>query len=95
MRVLTIDDFAGRTGSVYEVPVGGATVPLTLTEVVPEMSGPREGGSFRLLFTGPVDPVLGQAIYSFRSSDDEEADEIFIVPIARDANGTSYEAVFF
>ena len=52
----------------------------------------REAGAFRLLFTGPPQPVLEQAIYTFRGS--RRSDEIFIVPVAADAAAVRYEAVF-
>jgi hypothetical protein len=93
MRNLTSDDFAGRTGTAYDVTFGEAAVPLMLDEVELLPDAGREGGSFRLIFSGPADPVLPQAIYPFRSG--EEAVEIFIVPIARDDKATRYEAVFF
>ena len=93
MRNLTDADFSGRTGTAYEVLVGDATIPLTLEEMQPLPDAGREGGSFRLTFIGPQDPVLPQAIYPFRI--DDETVDIFIVPFARNDKGTSYEAVFY
>jgi uncharacterized protein DUF6916 len=93
MRNLTEEDFSGRTGTDYEVRIGETAVPLTLEEMQPLPDAGREGGSFRLTFAGPRDPVLEQAIYAFRSGD--ETFDIFIVPIARDDQATRYEAVFF
>jgi hypothetical protein len=92
MRYLTEEDFSGRTGTAYDVAVGDATIPLTLTEMSSLPDVGREGGSFRLAFLGPADPVLPQAIYAFRSG--EEVAEIFIVPVGRDSEGTHYEALF-
>ena len=86
MRTLTLQDFDGRAGT-----TDGGTLPLTLREVENLRSGVRED-AFRLLFLGPPDPVLPQAIYPFHL--DGEVDHIFIVPIARTANGTEYEAIF-
>ena len=93
MRTLTADDFSDKTGSSYEVVLEGGTVPLTLQEFAPLTGGTREGGSFRLLFAGPADPVLPQGTFPFRQGDDVV--DIFIVPIARDPSGTQYEAIFF
>jgi hypothetical protein len=93
MRVLTPDDFSGKTGASYEVAVDGGSVPLVLKEFQPLPSAGREGGSFRLVFVGPAEPVLPQAIYPFRS--DDEVVDIFIVPIGREQGGTEYEAIFF
>jgi hypothetical protein len=56
-----------------------------------DASGAR--APFSLVFRGPVDPVLAQRIYRLEHETLEQM-EIFIVPIARDEAGTSYEAVF-
>ncbi len=48
--------------------------------------------SFRLEFRGPIRPILPQAIYPIRRED--ETFDIFIVPIAQDAEGTRCEAIF-
>jgi hypothetical protein len=93
MRNLTADDFAEKTGTVYEVSVQGSSFPLTLAEFQTLPNSGREGGSFRLEFCGPMDPILPQAIYPLRDGGDEL--EIFIVPISRDRDGTRYEAIFF
>lgn len=93
MRNLTADDFSGTIGTPYEVPVPDGILALTLAELQPLPDSGREGGSFRLEFLGPMEPILPQAIYPFRNGD--EILEIFIVPIARDQNGTRYEAIFF
>jgi hypothetical protein len=91
MRALTWDDFAEAEGTVYEVSVGGEQFELALERAQQLGAGPT-GRSFRLEFVGPVDPVLPQAIYPFRTGDD--AFEIFIVPIDRKPSGTRYEAIF-
>lgn len=93
MRACTWDDFANATGAAYAVTVGEGSVELTLEQAAETASAGREGGSFRLEFRGPSAPVLPQAIYPFRRG--EEALEIFIVPIASDAEGTRYEAIFY
>jgi hypothetical protein len=96
MRILRFDDFAGKAGAVYDVLVEGGVVPLTLqtAELLP--GGPREGGAFRLVFVGAADQALPQGTFPIRSGGETgEADEIFIVPIAEDATGRQYEAIFF
>lgn len=93
MRNLTWDDFAGAAGTAYTVAVGEAQLELTLDQAVEIASAGREGGSFRLEFVGPSDPVLPQAIYPFRSG--EDVLDIFIVPIQRNSAETRYEAVFY
>ena len=94
MRALTWDEFAGAEGATYEVEGEGCPrVSMTLEKAVEIPSAGREGGSFRLEFRGPFEPILPQAIYRFHSGD--ECSEIFIVPIGREEAGTRYEAVFF
>ena len=92
MRALTWDDFAGAVGSAYVVAVGEAQIELTLEHAAEIDSAVRTGGSFRLDFLGPCDPVLSQATYPLRRG--EEVLEIFIVPVGRDSEGTRYEAIF-
>jgi hypothetical protein len=93
MRVLNLDDFSEKIGASYDILVDGGAVAVTLTELQKLPHAVREGGSFRLVFRGPTDPVLPQAIYPFRHAG--EVDDIFIVPVARDQAGTQYEAIFF
>lgn len=94
MADLTLADFSGAVGRAYEVEVQGQGFTLELIAAEEIAHSPRTGGGFRLEFRGPVQPILPQAIYPFRSDGAEPA-EIFIVPIGQDAEGTRYEAVFF
>lgn len=93
MRELKMTDFSGSVGEPFEVETGGERFAFTL-DVADELpSSGREGGSFRLEFLGPSEPVLPQAIYPFERGG--ETFEIFVVPIAQDRRGTRYEAIFF
>jgi len=92
MRELTWDEFANAAGTVYEVAAGEERLELTLERAEDIPVADRAGNAFRLEFLGPVDPLLPQAIYPFRRGDD--AFDMFIVPIGRDAAGTRYEAIF-
>jgi len=93
MRILTLDDFAGRRGLTYEIVAGGGgRLPVVLDEVQTLPGGQREGGAFRLIFLGPHQPILPQGIYPIHR--DTEVHEIFIVPIGQVQTGTQYEAVF-
>ena len=91
MTALRLSDFAA--GTVYAVSAGDAVFPLALDKTQVLSDSGREGGSFRLEFLGPNEPVLPQAIYRFANGEAEH--EIFIVPIARGEGGVRYEAVFY
>lgn len=92
MELLALDDFTDAVGAAFTVAAGDAEFALTLESAadLPMPGGPT--GSFRLEFVGPAQPILPQAIYPFRR--EEESFDIFIVPIAQDAAGTRYEAIF-
>ncbi len=92
MRELGLDEFRGREGQAFELLLGEEPIPLTLAKVQPLPPSGRKAGAFVLEWRGPADPVLPQAIYTIRQGDD--VFEIFIVPLARDGDGTRYEAVF-
>jgi hypothetical protein len=94
MREITWDQFADAVGTVYRVEIGEGHVDLALDRASETPSAGRAGGSFRLEFLGPADPVLEQAIYPFRREEDDVF-EIFIVPIRRDEQGARYEAIFY
>lgn len=86
-----LSDFVA--GAVYEVRAADAAYPLTLEKSQGLSDSGREGGSFRLEFLGPADPILPQATYRFAGEGTDH--DIFIVPIAKDAGGVRYEAVFY
>src|SRR3954454_25140019 len=87
MRDLTLQDFDGRAGTTFDVVFPDGTLPLTLREVEKLQHGARED-AFRLIFVGPVSPIMPQAIYKLRQ--DDQIDEIFIVPIVQSPAGTEY-----
>jgi hypothetical protein len=92
MRNLAFADF--RVGERYDADLNGIAQPLELIAAEPLAGSDREGGAFRLEFRGPFDPILEQATHALRGPDGE-SDEIFLVPIGREPDGTRYEAVFF
>lgn len=92
MRELRLDEFTGREGETFELVLGEESVPLTLTRVRTLPDTGRAAGAFVLEWRGPSDPVLPQSIYTLRQGEDDL--EMFIVPMARDGEGTRYEAVF-
>ena len=90
--VLSWTDFAGRDGTRFTMAVDGGTCDLVLEAAEQFSRSARPGGAFRLAFRGPRDPVYPQAIYRLEAPG--FAGEIFLVPIAQDAAGTLYEAIF-
>ena len=92
MREVRLNEFEGREGESFELLLDGEVVPLTLAKVQPLPPSGREAGAFVLEWRGPADPVLPQAIYTFRQG--EDMFEIFIVPLRKDGEGVRYEAIF-
>jgi len=99
-RWLTFDLFDGHVGEPFEVDVpGGGPVVLRLDAA---REGAQPGGrgpdgavrlQFSLHFRGPREPVLPQATYGVRHDALGHLD-LFLVPVARDDDGTTYEAAF-
>jgi hypothetical protein len=90
--VLEIADFRSAVGTSFTLEGGHA---LRLVEA--QATGGRAAGMprdpFRLAFLGPADPILPQRIYRLEHEALGRLD-IFLVPIANDAGGTTYEAIF-
>ena len=97
---LTATDFAPAVGETFALDAGEAgRLDLELLESrLHDPDAPAQDPSgtrapFTLTFRGPVEPVLPQRIYHVEH-DSVGSLEIFIVPIARNDSGTTYEAVF-
>ncbi|MBE0611635.1 MAG: hypothetical protein IH609_19800 [Dehalococcoidia bacterium] len=82
-------------GVAFRVSDLAAPLTLRLESITPAGALPVGGGRqpFSLVFRGPANPLLPQAIYRLES-DAVEPLEIFLVPIGRDADGVTYEAIF-
>ena len=93
MRVLTIADFRPRKGQPVRVKTAAGVMELVLAEVQELPPSGRSGGSFRLEFHGPPQPVLGQSVYRFDLGG--EGSDIFIVPLGQTAAAMRYEAIFY
>jgi len=92
----TCETFAECGSKEYRVKLeDGTELTLELAEASPlELSskgGARE--QFSLLFNGPAEPLLPQAIYTLENAELGTI-EIFLVPVAADGEGVDYEAVF-
>jgi hypothetical protein len=97
---LTADTFAPAVGDTFALDAGDAgRLDFELIESRlrdPDRPAEDDSGTrapFSLLFRGPVDPLLPQRIYRLEHESIGPL-EIFIVPVARDESGSTYEAVF-
>jgi hypothetical protein len=90
---LTLAAFEPLVGEPFAVVLEPATIELVLESAT--TLGARPGGRdpFTLIFRGPPEPLLPQATYALEHADLGTL-EIFVVPIGRDGDGTSYEAIF-
>jgi hypothetical protein len=92
----TLDDFRAAVGGTFALHAGDG-LGLELRLVDAQATGDRAAGvprdPFRLAFLGPADPSLPQRTYRLEHDALGELD-VFLVPIGRDAGGTTYEAIF-
>jgi hypothetical protein len=86
--------FADCVGDAFDV-VGAPGTAWTLAEATGhgEVADPASHGSFSLLFRGAPEPVFAQQTVTLHHPAIGDQ-TIFVVPIAADAAGVSYEAVF-
>jgi hypothetical protein len=92
MHFATFDDFRRQVGKPYQVEVQGGRIAMKLDAAQELPSMGRQGGSFRLEFLGPLQPVLPQATYQVHGGGQRH--EIFIVPVGQEQSGIRYEAIF-
>ena len=93
LESFTIDVFAGRVGERFRLVADGEALAVTLVECEQLGGTAMSRVPFSLVFLGPREPLLPQRIYPL--GHDELGDfDLFLVPIARDDEGTRYEAVF-
>ena len=99
---LTFERAKALEGTSFHIDLpDGTSVPMRLDEVVSyEVRQRRRARGhqakrdpFSMYFVGPLDPLLPQAMYTFRA-EALTLKTMFIVPIGQHAEGTDYEAVF-
>jgi len=90
---LTLADFEPHVGTSFEIATDFGVQALVLAAAQELPHSPREGGGFKLEFSGPAEPRLPQAIYAFTI--DAVLHDIFIVPVGLKDGGIRYEAIFF
>jgi hypothetical protein len=88
----SVQQYQDQIGSDFLVRLGDEAVALVLKEVGDTSDSVTE--RFALSFQGPADRFLEQNTYVLEHSElGEEA--IFIVPVAKQAEGFIYQAVFY
>ena len=93
---LTVDVARRHVGEVFGLAMNdGSNLGLVLDGVTELPTGPAASApsGFSLRFRGPAEPILEQGAYGLISGD-LEPQPVFLVPIANDNTGTTYEAVF-
>ncbi len=90
--------FEPHVGDAFTIDgADGSSLGLTLTEAKRgpwQPEGEDESAfAFELTFRGPREPLLPQATYRM-AHPALGAVDIFVVPLAQDADGTTYQAVF-
>jgi Domain of unknown function (DUF6916) len=91
-----LEDFADKIGHVFAVTEADfPAIPLTLTEAepLPNRPGPGMRPPFSLVFLAKDPRILPQRLYRLAHEEMGEL-TIFLVPIGKDAEGVSYQAVF-
>ena len=90
-------DFANNVNTIFRVELEeSAHVDLKLESVTPRKIGPTEQPGmerFSAVFSGPLDFFLPQQTYHLTHPEMGELD-VFLVAIAREADGFRYEAVY-
>lgn len=96
-RLLVFGDFADKVGDVFPISEEGVpAIPLILKEAEPlnpAVGLPGVRPPFSLIFLAKDPRVLPQRIYRMEHQELGEV-SIFLVPVAKDAEGVSYQATF-
>lgn len=94
--MMALEQFAPRVGEGFDLDLGENGLAMTLVEVAPLPVHVFPGmmrAPFALLFRSASALVLPQRIYRLKNAALGSLD-VFLVPVARDATGTVYQAVF-
>jgi hypothetical protein len=93
MADLTHEEFSKHLNTKFRIPISDTeAVDAELTEVTEHLVSPRQE-RFSIYFRAANETFLGQGMRRFEH-DKMGSFELFIVPMGRDEEGTSYESVF-
>lgn len=84
--------FSQHLNTNFRIYAGGSSIGAELS-TVSELLLSSQQERFAIVFRGPTEPFLNQGTYRFEHDEMGEF-QLFIVPLRRDDDGTSYEAVF-
>jgi hypothetical protein len=90
LAACALADFSPFVGQPFTL---GEGVTLVLRAALPGRPRPGARDGFSLHFVGPRQPTLAQRLYTLQHATLGEL-LLFLVPIAEDADGRTYEAVF-
>ena len=90
---LKLQDFTELADGALPVTVGDQVVPLKVVEARALQSPSPRQEPVIVVLRGPRDPMLLQGTHAFTHPRRGRI-EVFIVPVARDAAHSTYEAVF-
>lgn len=95
MQALTHDDFAAQLEQTFKLSHGELALDLSLIEATKlrERRDDEKRAPFSLLFQGPREPLLPQAIYRLENQAMGALD-LFLVPVGGSETTMRYEAVF-
>jgi hypothetical protein len=96
LETFTVETFQALLHDGFRLrPGDGSALTLRLTEATSAGGGSATAtrAPFSILFQGPAQPVLVQRIYLLDHPALGEF-ELFLVPLAADGGGTTYQAVF-
>ena len=98
MDLLPLERFASVANQTFDLSIGEASMPLTLVDVKPLPVQARTAPGvtrqpFSLIFRSLSQVILPQRIYWMNNATMGKLG-IFIVPVARDQSGVTYQAVF-
>ncbi len=96
MQVMKTEEFAPRANETFDLSLGETSMTLTLVEVQPLPAHAYPGQTrqpFSLLFRSGSSVVMPQRVYRLTNASLGALD-IFLTPVARDAEGIVYQAVF-
>jgi hypothetical protein len=95
MQLLQVNNFAQHANTTFEVLFSDGSMPLTLIDIqpLPSQSPNAMRAPFSLIFKSNIQHVLPQNTYRLRDPNKGEVD-MFLVPLGRDAQGVTYQAVY-